>query len=274
MHRLISRHFRTLGDLMIGGMNRAARAILEARRTGALLDALAPNDQPRSLEEGYTIQQIVTAEWPDKIAGWKVGATSKEVQALLGISEPAYGPVFKNDVFQSPAAISGRRFPHRLLESEFAFTFGKAMRSRPKHYTRDEIIDAVDALLPAFEIISPRFTSFTGHPASHVIADFCGNGGAVLGKLCSDWRNIDLSSHVVSLSINGAERQRGTGAIVLDSPLNVLDWFVNRLSQHGGELQAGQFVMTGTTTGLHALESSHAAKADFGLLGAVEVVFT
>jgi 2-keto-4-pentenoate hydratase len=259
---------------MIGRMNRAARAILEARRTGALLATLAPDDRPRSLEEGYTIQQIATAEWPDKIAGWKVGATSKEVQALLGISEPAYGPVFKNDVFQSPAAISGRRFPHRLLESEFAFGFGKAMPSRPKPYARDEIIDAVDALLPAFEIISPRFTSFTGHPASHVIADFCANGGAVLGNLCSDWHNIDLPSHVVSLSINGAERQRGTGAIVLNSPLNVLDWFVNRLSQHGGEIQAGQFVMTGTTTGLHALPSSHPAKADFGLLGAVEVVFT
>lgn len=80
---------------MIGGMNRAARAILEARRTGALLDALAPNDQPRSLEEGYTIQQIVTAEWPDKIAGWKVGATSKEVQALLGISERPTVPCSK-----------------------------------------------------------------------------------------------------------------------------------------------------------------------------------
>ena len=96
----------------------------------------------------------------------------------------------------------------------------------------------------------------------------------MLGKLCSDWRNIDLSSHVVSLSIDGAERQRGTGAIVLNSPLNVLDWFVNRLSQDGGEIQAGQFVMTGTTTGLHVLDPSHIAKADFGLLGAVELVFT
>ena len=259
---------------MNGRMYRAARAILEARRTGVLLDTLAPNDQPRSLEEGYIIQQAATAEWPDQIAGWKVGATSKEVQALLGISEPAYGPVFKNDVFQSPAAVSGRRFPHRLLESEFAFRFGKSIPSRPEPYTRHEIVEAVDALLPAFEIISPRFTSFRGHPVSHVIADFCANGGAVLGKLCSDWRNIELSSHVVSLSINGVERQRGTGAIVLDSPLNVLDCFVNMLSQHGGEIQAGQFVMTGTTTGLHALKLSHAAKADFGLLGAVEVVFT
>lgn len=259
---------------MTGRVSRAARAILEARRTGALLDTLAPNDQPRSLEEGYAIQQVVTAEWPDEIAGWKIGATSKEVQALLGIPEPAYGPVFKSDVFQSPVTISGQRFSHRLLEAEFVFRFGKAIPSRRKPYTRGEIVDAVDALLPAFEIISPRFTSFTGHPVSHVIADFCANGGAVLGKLSSDWREIDLPSQVVTLSINGAERQRGTGAIVLDSPLNVLDWFVNVCSQRGYNIEAGQFVMTGTTTGLHAPEPSHAAQADFGPLGAVEVIFT
>jgi 2-keto-4-pentenoate hydratase len=180
-------------DLMIGRVDRAARASLEARRTGALLDTLAPNDLPRSLEEGYAIQQAVTARWPDKIAGWKVGATSKEVQALLGISEPVYGPVFKNQVFQSPATIPARDFQHRLLESEFVFRFAKDMPSRQTRYSRSEIIDAVDVLFPSFEIICPRFTSFTGHHVSQVVADFCANGGAVLGKMCSDWRQTERS---------------------------------------------------------------------------------
>jgi 2-keto-4-pentenoate hydratase len=246
---------------------------VEARRTGAVLETLAPNDQPRSLEEGYAIQRAVTAQWPDKIAGWKVGATSKEVQALLGISEPAYGPVFKNQVFQSPATISAQDFQHRVLESEFVFRFGKDMPSRQTRYSRGEIIDAVDALFPSFEIISPRFKSIKGHHVSELVADFFANGGAVLGKMCSDWRDIDLTSHSVALSIDGTERQRGTGAIVLNNPLNVLDWFVNVFSQHGSSIDAGQFVMTGTVTGLHAPEPSQIAKADFGVLGTVEVVF-
>jgi 2-keto-4-pentenoate hydratase len=54
----------------------------------------------------------------------------------------------------------------------------------------------------------------------------------------------------------------------------VLDWFVNVRSQHGDGIEAGQFVMTGTMTGLHAPEPSQVAKADFGLLGTVEVIFT
>jgi 2-keto-4-pentenoate hydratase len=31
---------------------------------------------------------------------------------------------------------------------------------------------------------------------------------------------------------------------------NQLDWFVKVFSQHGNSLEAGQFVMTGTVTGL------------------------
>ena len=254
-------------------VDRAARAILEARRTGVLLETLASNDQPRSLEEGYAIQRAVTARWPDKIVGWKVGATSKEVQALLRTSEPIYGPVFKNNVFQSPATISARDFQHRFLECEFVFRFGKAVPRRQTPYSRDEIMDAVDALFPAFEIICPRFTSLTGHHVFTVVADSVANGGAVLGKMCSGWQRIDLPSQPVVLAIGGTERQRGTGAVALDNPLNVLDWFVNVFSRHGGSIESGQFVMTGTVTGVHAPDLGQIAKADFGPLGVIEAVF-
>src|SRR5437588_11970119 len=115
---------------MSGRVNRAARSILEARRTGALLDTLAPNDQPRSLEEGYAIQQVVTAEWPDRIAGWKVGATSKEVQTLFEVTEPIYGPVFQSQVFQSPATLSALHFRHGLLDSQLVFMLGEDIPMR------------------------------------------------------------------------------------------------------------------------------------------------
>jgi 2-keto-4-pentenoate hydratase len=132
-------------------MNRAARSILEVRRSGVLIDALPASAQLQSMEEGYAVQRSLIAQWPDRIAGWKAGATSKEVQALFGISEPIYGPVFQSQVFQSPATIPARHFHHRLLESEFVFRFGKDMPSRPIRYTRSEILDAVDAPLAMSE---------------------------------------------------------------------------------------------------------------------------
>jgi 2-keto-4-pentenoate hydratase len=187
--------------------------------------------------------------------------------------EPGYGPVFKQTVCASPARLKAGAFQHLLLEAEFAFTFRQSLPARPKPYVREEVLAAIDALIPAIEIISPRFKRLPADQAPQMVADFFGNGGAVFGTPCIDWRGIDLTSHAVSISIDGAKRQEGTGAVVLGHPLNVVEWFVNALGEHGRAVEAGQFVLTGTMTGLHAPKPGETAIADFGDLGKVEVVF-
>jgi 2-keto-4-pentenoate hydratase len=123
------------------------------------------------------------------------------------------------------------------------------------------------------EIISPRFKRLTVDHVPQLVADFCGNGAAVFGAPCKTWRDLDLASHAVALSIDGETRQEGTGALVLGDPVNVLEWFVNALRGRGLAVLAGQFVMTGTMTGLHAPKPGETAAADFGDLGRLEVVF-
>jgi 2-keto-4-pentenoate hydratase len=219
------------------------------------------------------MQRIATELWNDELVGWKVGATSKEVQALFGMVGPAYGPVFEQTVFASPARLSASAFQHQMLEAEFAFAFRESLPARSKRYAREEVLAAIDALIPSIEIISPRFKRLIVDQAPQQIADFFGNGGAVFGTPCKDWRDIDLALHAVSLSIDGVKRQDGTGALVLGNPLNVVEWLVNALGAHGQTIEKGQFVMTGTMTGLHAPKPGEAAVADFGDLGKVEVVF-
>jgi 2-keto-4-pentenoate hydratase len=254
-------------------LRRGAGEIVEARRAGSKLAGLADACRPRSLEQAYAMQRVATALWGDEVAGWKVGATSKEVQALFGMAEPGYGPVFAKTVFQSPARLKAAAFQHLLLEAEFTFTFREGLPVRAKPYAPEEVLAAIDALVPSLEIISPRFKRLAVDQAPQQVADFFGNGGAVLGAPCRDWRGIDLASHTVSLSIDGAKRQDGTGALVLGNPLNVVAWLVDAMRLHGQAIEAGQFMMTGTMTGLHAPEPGQRAVADFGDLGRVEVVF-
>lgn len=255
------------------GLEEAARRIVDARKTLSVLEDLAGAAQVATLEDAYRIQRAVTERWDDEIAGWKVGATAKQVQELFGVSEPAFGPVFRKSVFQSPAKVPARSFHHLMLETEFAFRFGKDLPSRPAPYSRNEILDAVDGLIPAFEIVSPRFNRLTVDKFAQVVADYCANGGAILGTRLENWRGIDLPAHVVKLVMNGALRQEGRGAAVLGDPLNVLDWFVNKLSSQGMTVLGGQFVLTGTMTGIHTAEPGQHAMADFGDLGRVEASF-
>jgi 2-keto-4-pentenoate hydratase len=258
---------------MTPGLDEAVRQIVEARKSLTILEDLAGAAAVATLDDGYRIQSAVTERWDDEIAGWKVGATAKQVQKLFGVSEPAYGPVFRKSVFQSPARVPARDFHHLMLESEFAFRFGKDLPPRPLPYSRKEIIESVDALIPAFEIVSPRFSRLTVDKFPQVVADYCANGGAILGAPIEDWRGIDLPAHAVKLFIGGALRQEGLGAAVLGDPVNVLDWFVNKFRAQGLTLSRGQFVLTGTMTGIHAPEIGQMAMADFGDLAKVEITF-
>jgi 2-keto-4-pentenoate hydratase len=251
-----------------------ARRLVEARRATARLTALPEAERPRSIAEAYRQQHMATALWDDEVAGWKVGATSVEVQRLFGVTEPLFAPVFRRDVVGSPARLNVSGFQHRMLESEFSFHVSQDLPPRARAYARDEIMDAVASVSPSIEIISPRFEWLMVQDIPQLQADWCADGGAVLGTACRTWRERDLAAHAVELSIAGSVRQKGAGALVLGGPLTVLEWLVNALGAQGLGLTAGQFVMTGTMTGIHTPEPSQSAVADFGDLGKVELVFS
>jgi 2-keto-4-pentenoate hydratase len=259
---------------MTAKLEQNARRIVDARKSMRFLDGLSWEREPPSLDEGYRLQRAATRLWGDQVAGWKVGATAKRMQDFWRISEPVYGPVFAKTVFQSAAALRARDFHHTMLESEFAFRFGADLPARAKPYAREEIVAAVDALIPAFEIISSRLAKLSPDKVPLVVADFCANGGAVCGRPIPDWRAVDLPAQKVALHLGGAMREQGSGADVLGNPLNVLEWFVNELRAQGIALARGQFVLTGTMTGLHAAQAGQPAVADFGDLGKVQVTFT
>jgi len=81
------------------------------------------------------------------------------------------------------------------------------------------VLDAVDELMPAFEIVSPRFARLTVDNIPQLVADFCANGGAILGAPLTGWKDRDLAAQEVRLSIAGKLRQTGTGASVIGDPI-------------------------------------------------------
>jgi 2-keto-4-pentenoate hydratase len=255
-------------DLRLG-----AEQILAARAAVTKLAGLPDTLRPTSLAYGYAMQTSAAERWGDQVVGWKVGATSKEIQELFGIGEPIYGRVFAKTTWASPARLKARAFQHLMLETEFSFAFRETLPTRPAPYTRAEVLAAVDAVVPSIEIISPRFQRLTVDRIPQLVADFSANGGAVLGKPCTDWRRLDLAAHAVSLSIDGVQCRAGTGALVLGDPLKVLEWLVETLRAQGLAITQGQFVMTGTMTGLHSPKPGQTAVADFGALGKVEAAF-
>ena len=133
---------------------------------------------------------------------------------------------------------------------------------------------AVDAVVPLIEICDTRLSEWRTRRIEEITADNAFNGGVVVGTAFEEWRNLDLASHLVTLSVDGDRKGEGTGALVLGHPLIALTWLANEMSRRGDGLRAGELVAAGTCTGLHFVQAGSTVVADFGtVLGQVTIRF-
>ncbi len=250
-------------------IGRAADALVAARRARRAVASLPDDSRPRTVDEGYAIQDAVTARGAAPVVGYKVGCASKASQALMKTDAPFAGQMYADRVLGSPATLRRGDYFHVGVEAEFGFRMGRDLPARPAPYTRDEVAAAVAAVLPVIEICDTRFADWKAVGVADIVADNAFHGGLVTGAAFADWRALDLPTHEVVLSIDGAERGRGTGALVLGHPLDSLAWLASDLSRRGQALRRDQIVAAGTCTGLHFITGPARVVAGFGTLGEV-----
>ena len=158
----------------------------------------------------------------------------------------------------------------RVAEAEFAFRLGQDLPPRPQPYELAEVMAAIDTLHPAIEIPDSRYNDFCIVGSPQLIADNACAHHFVLGApTTSDWRAIDLKSHVVRLQLNGVVARDGIGANVLGDPRIAMTWIANELSSHGIGLLAGQVITTGTSIVPVPIQQGSHILADFGCFGIV-----
>jgi 2-oxo-3-hexenedioate decarboxylase/2-keto-4-pentenoate hydratase len=247
----------------------AADALLAAQRRHEALAGLPAAGAPRTLDDGYAIQDAVARRGAAPALGYKVGCASKASQALMKTTEPFAGRIYVERVYPSPATIRLADFFVFGVEAEFGFRMGRDLPSRAAPYTRDEVAAAVAAVVPVVEICDTRFADWKAVGVADIVADNAFHGGLVMATASADWRELDLATHEVVLSIDGTERGRGTGALVLGHPLDSLAWLASDLSRRGQALKRDDIVAAGTCTGLHFITGAARVVAAFGALGEV-----
>ncbi len=135
---------------------------------------------------------------------------------------------------------------------------------------------AVDAVVPLIEICDTRLSEWRTRRIEEITADNAFNGGVVVGTAFEAWRNLDLATHRVTLSVDGALKGEGTGALVLGHPLVALTWLANEMSRRGDGLRAGNWSppgpAPGCTSSRRAAQSRltsvrHSARSKFTLPG-------
>jgi len=181
----------------------------------------------------------------EKIAGRKIGLTSKAVQAQLGVNEPDYGTLWQSSFYESKGGkveIPSADFIAPRIEGEVAFLIGKPLAG--PNVTSEQVLAATDACALAIELVDSRIADWKIKLVD-TIADNASYGGFTVGAWDKKLRDSDLSAVMMSLLHNGAPAGESLGSAVLGNPANSAAWLANKLSDFGVSLQPGDVVISG-----------------------------
>ena len=249
---------------------KAAAYLFTAMRQRRALEGLPSLCRPESLAEAYAIQDCLVAMIGTPV-GYKIAFTNSGIQRQMGVTEPAAGRLIESRVFDSPAEVDVSSLFRIGIESEFAFRMAHDLPVASAPYSRDAVVEAIDVLLPAIEIVDTRYVDWVKCGALQAIADNVFGSHWIAGEPIQDWRSLDLSAAEVVTRVNGLEVTRGIGANVFDHPFDALTWLANDLANRGLGLRGGEVVTTGSATSIVIAQPGDIAVADFGPLGLVSV---
>ena len=253
----------------------AAAFLREARLAGRREPAIPEACAPRNEDEAKAVWQALHAMEDRRIVGWKIGATAAAAQQAMGLSGPFAGHICEGMVDE------GAEIEYRLAdllgpiyESEYGFRLSADLPARAQPYSREEVEAAIGSLIAGIELPERRLADNQPLGPIGTIADHGGTGRYIVAHEFEDWRGIDCVDQEVSLTFNGVEAGRGTGRAMMGHPVEAVRWLANHLSGLGLGMTAGQFVTTGSCTGVLPVPGPDTlAVSDFGPLGRVRVNF-
>lgn len=240
----------------------AAKALLDARRSGFRLEGFADDCVPQDLNAAYALQRKLVEASGEGIGGWKVAAGTGP--------EPLCSPILSTAYRSSDDILNVTGSMATLVEAEVAVRFGSDLPPREKPYSEDEVWSAIATFHPSLEILGTRFNPKLDVPRLLVVGDLQNNSAVVIGAPAEKSRDIGLARLGITLTIGDQKSTIETGPSLSDA-LSALTWLANSRAQQFGGFKAGQVVITGSRINATIGVPGESVGADFGALGTVSL---
>lgn len=229
-----------------------------------------------TLEEAYAVQAAgvsLREARGDRVAGVKLGFTSKAKAEQMGVSDVIIGVIHEGMAVADGGTVDVATMVHPRIEPEVAFRLGSAVDPHAAPDDDSDILAATVEVAPALEIIDSRYRDFR-FSLSDVVADNTSAAGFVIGP----WRSfaaargeLDLAALDVVLSMDGEQAARGSSADILGDPVRALGAVKRMAREHGLALPAGSVILAGAATAAQPLGAGSTVVADLAGLGQVTV---
>lgn len=251
----------------------AAAALLEAEKTKQPIVPLTSSSESISVDEAYGIQLEQIRHKVQNgavIVGKKIGLTSKAMQDMFGVHEPDYGHILEDMVYQNGDTIRLDQYIQPKIEMEFSFMLKKDLKG--PEVSVDDVIEAVDYVVPSMEIVDSRITDWQ-IKYEDTVADNGSSAGAVLSENKFELSSLDLPSIAINVYKNGELIDSATGSAVLGNPLRAVAWLANAVGRYGVTLNAGEVILSGAVSKAIPIEDGDEFKAEFDNMGSVSAKF-
>ncbi|GGK01557.1 2-keto-4-pentenoate hydratase [Pseudomonas matsuisoli] len=222
-----------------------ATLLLDAWKTGDLLNALSEALRPETLEQGYDVQDAFFKAAGGARGGWKLGVGSPAAMRGAGLSRPLVGQLDKARIHASGAHLSLPSPTTLTIECEIAFTLARDLPPQPGREIQPYDIRATCL---TFEVVRSRFVdrktvgwpSFTG--------DNVGFEALVVGaNACAglDREVLRTLAETAVVHLDGAPKAKGLFGETATDPLNSLAELYAHAAERGETLRAGDIVSSG-----------------------------
>jgi 2-oxo-hept-3-ene-1,7-dioate hydratase len=251
-----------------------ADELAEADRTRSVIPRITARYPDATVEDSYAIQGV----WRDKniaagrrLVGRKIGLTSKAMQQATGITEPDYGVMFDDTVWQNGATIPFDDFSNVRIEVELAFVLKEPLEG--PNCTLFDVLRATEYVTPALEVLNSHI-ELEGRTIVDTISDNAAYGGMVVGGIPMHPDQIDLRWVSALLYRNETIEETGVAAGVLNHPATGVAWLANKFHQHGARLEAGEIILAGSFTRPMWVSRGDSVLCDYGPMGTITCRFT
>ncbi|WP_125107713.1 2-oxo-hept-4-ene-1,7-dioate hydratase [Gulosibacter massiliensis] len=254
-------------------IRKIAEELADAERTHTVIPRITARYPDATVEDSYAIQGVWRDSQVDagrKLVGRKIGLTSKAMQAATGITEPDYGVMFDDTVYENGSVIDFDQFTNVRIEVELAFVL-KAPLEGPNCSLFD-VIRATEFVTPALEVLNSHI-EMEGRTIVDTISDNAAYGGMVLGGVPMRPDEIDLRWVSALLYKNETIEETGVAAGVLNHPATGVAWLANKFHQHGSRLEAGEIILAGSFTRPMWVERGDSVVCDYGKMGTISCRF-
>lgn len=189
----------------------------------------------------------------ERVIGRKIGFTNRNMWKVHGVEAPIWGYTTDHTTFElaHTQVQYVKNFAEPRIEPEIMFGLKTAPLPGMSEAT---LLDCIEWVSLGYEVVQSIFPDWKFAAPDTVTANglhgalLIGERHAILPRK-TKWQH-ELATFKVALYCNGKLRQRGSGALVLDSPLLALRHLVELLANdpHNPSLRAGEIISTGTLT--------------------------